>query len=262
MRHGPRPRVRFQLRCRSLILTQTAAHVSHNASDPFWPTLDGRFVFPDTLSHIPTDKGREIARAVSQIANGLRVFLRGSLLESPGPFDRADVDLIVVYEDRLQLIALQQTLPRGHEYDVRVLDERVRTHDPVDLALLHCRSLQLCGPILPRILITADKAFAWQHWLKYCPALIPGVLDTRARTSLIHFKLLARCFGVLSYLRHKRFTRDVATCVALARDERETLGNCLGAIREALERRHGTLHNIVDVKRYLYSAFDACFARW
>jgi len=227
--------------------------------DPFWPIREGYFVFPESLGRVRSARGRRISRAAARIDNGLRVFLRGSLLESHEPFDRADADLIVVFSDRRQLAALPQALPAGYHYDIRLLDAQSGTLDPVDVALLHCRSLQVCGPTLRRAPVVAGGRFAWQQWVKYCPALIPGVLDTRVPRTVTHFKLLTRCFGVLSFLLCRRFTRDISACIAFASEHSPLQSERLDCMRCALEQGRAETFDVADIKRGLHAAFDDHF---
>lgn len=227
--------------------------------DPFWPIREGHFVLPESLGRVRSAPGRDIARAAARIDNGLRVFLRGSLLESHEPFAGADADLIVVFSDRQQLAALPKALPGGRHYDVRLLEERSGVLDPVDLALLHCRCLQVCGPALRRAPVAAGSRFAWQHWVKYCPALIPGVLDSRAPRTVTHFKLLTRCFGVLSFLLCRRFTRDISACIAFAGERSPMQAERLECMRRALEQGCAVTFDVSEINRGLHAAFDDHF---
>jgi hypothetical protein len=230
--------------------------------DPFWTVRGGHFHLPDDLSPIRSSQGRLLAQALAGLDNGVGVFLRGSLLESPAPFARADADLLVRYETSAQLSALSAALPTGFEYDVKLMRQGSPDGDFVLECLLECRSCQLCGPVKPRLAIPADKSFAWQHWLKYCPALLPGRIDTGDRAAIIHFKLLARCFGVLSFLRDRRFTRNIGPCLELAAQESPEAGAQLVAVRRALEERQVAVFRIDGIKRLLHEQFDVLVKNW
>lgn len=238
------------------------SHVAWTKLDPIWPIQDGFFMRPPSLVNIRSESGRKIRKAVSTVCNGLQVFLRGSHLETPEPFARSDVDLFVLYDDNRQFNMLQAVLPGGFDYDIKIESKCKPIQDIVTLALLDGRSVQICGPPRQAGLIPADKNFAWQHWIKYCPSLIPNQLDTENPFSLIHFKLLTRCIGVLSYLRDQMFTRDIDTCIEWARDADLDIYGNLMEIRHALEHRKPCVFDLVSIKRYLHAHFDLWFNRW
>ena len=80
-------------------------------SCPFWEIQNGRFLRPQSLDAIRSEKGRILADVVAQIDNGLKVFLRGSLLECPNPFTDADADFFII----LGLPALEWVTFRSKE---------------------------------------------------------------------------------------------------------------------------------------------------
>ena len=227
--------------------------------NPFWCIKDGFFTYPESLAEIQSENGRQIAKTLSVIENGIQVFLRGSMLESSKPFCRSDVDLFVLYEDRRQLGLLSDALPGGFDFDIKIQLKKSIITDFVMHALLECRSFQVCGLLKQRIPIAADIAFAWEHWLKYCPAMIPNSIGTRTNGSLIYFKMLTRCFGVLSILRDRQFTRDITSCIKLATLESASAGDLLGAMRCSLEDCQDSTFEVSAIKKLLHSRFDFYF---
>lgn len=226
---------------------------------PFWEIREGEFIAPDSLKNVRSAEGEEIAEKVRGIENGLTVFLRGSLLECSAPFPLADSDLLVVYDGSWQLDELRCRLPPGRIYDIKLIRRECLHEDYVFHALLQCRSLRLCGPPLAKSPIRADKRFAWEHWVKYCPSLLPALVRTEIPEALRHFKLLARCFGVLSFLKNCAFTRDIDACVEFARDEGPLFAAKLTEIRESLESCSNRSVPCYELKSELIRRFDVYY---
>ncbi|MFM7053149.1 MAG: hypothetical protein ACKOX7_00260 [Bacteroidota bacterium] len=86
--------------------------------------------------------------------------------------------------------------------------------------------------------------------------MIPNNLDASSKYALIHFKLLTRCFGVLSFLKYNLFSRDITDCIGFANHENVLLGNQLAVIRKALECSQKQLFDLRDIKSHLFSRFD------
>lgn len=235
----------------------SSADLSEQSASPLWPVMDGHFIYPRSLDVIRSESGRSLARRLRGLDNGMQVFLRGSRLESEEPFHRADCDLLVVYDSRDQIRELAAVLPSNIIYDIRLIP-RARHAENFDVyALLHCRSHQLCGPPMQRTPIAADSDFAWRHWLQYCPAGIPSTLDSRSSHALFHFKSLVRCFGVLSFLREGKFTRDIHTCIAIAGERDPAFAHKLIGLRNSLERAHAATMDVHDILRHLSTEFDS-----
>lgn len=230
--------------------------------DPFWPIVDGFFVFPPELEVIRSPFGRHLQACVGSIDDGLSVYLRGSQLECCTPFPNSDVDLVVRYKCPRELVTLQSLLPAGKDYDIKIfrMDEPVR--DPVTRALLECRALQLCGAPRRRRSVAADKRFAWDHWLAYGPAMRSSRIQTTSRWALLEFKLLVRSFGVLSFLRDRRFTRDISACLRWAVMEDVGVGDTLVDCRRALESGEAREFDMRPAKQSLYTGFDRWIDRW
>lgn len=229
---------------------------------PFWEISEGRFLRDWQLNAVRSTEGQRLAQCLGSPEEGIQVFLRGSLLECAAPFERADADLFVFYDQPDQLRALSDLLPEGYSYDIKAIPRSRIGEDFVYHALLHCRSLQIGGPHLAAEPVDADKVFAWKHWVKYCPALIPGTIDTSGPMALIHFKLLTRCFGVLSFLRDRRFTREIGACIDFAETEETGTADRLREIRGALEARSGGIYPVGGIKKRLARRFDELFGAW
>jgi len=228
----------------------------------YWQIMDGDFVFPNYLAKISSEPGRKIAEAVKNTDTVLQIFLRGSLLENECPFSDADADLFVLYTHSFHLNELKNILPPNDFYDIKLISHSVVNNDYVFHALLHCRSLQICGKKFDRNPIKADKKFAWEHWVQYCPAILPNIINTADGMALIHFKLLTRCFGVLSYLRNRKFTRDISECINIAQKEYPEGGEILLKLRQCLENRINETFNIYKLKWALIKKFDEYYNCW
>lgn len=230
--------------------------------NPFWEIRNGYFVYPSFLEGIKSCRGQKLASNLSQINNGLRVFLRGSLVETLYPFEKSDADIFAIYNDISQLGHLHKLLENELYPDIKIYHVDFLDKNFVARALLECRSVQVCGLPWKRSYIPADKAFAWNHWLIYCPALIPPNLNTNDCRSLIFFKLITRCFGVISFLKFRRFTREISACIDLAHVESVIAGNILEKWRKALEENHDIEIDISFVKNLLHKLFDRYFHFW
>ena len=228
----------------------------------YWHQEDNAFFFPKHLERIHSPFGKIIAEAVKDLDNGLQVFLRGSLLEAEHPFIYADADLFVLYDNHKQLEQLSICLPFYKFYDIKLIHQTSLGTDYVYEALLHCRSLQISGDTFVRKPVMADKKFAWEHWIKYCPATIPNQINTGTNVALIYFKLLTRCFGVLSFLKNKSFTRDIAECINIAHCEDKISSKLLTEIRECLETKMSKTFQITDCKKLLIKKFDEYYNYW
>lgn len=228
----------------------------------YWQIRNGGFVFPDYLEKIYSVHGRKIEEAMKNSGTALQIFLRGSLLENVSPFTGADVDLFVLYTHSSQLNELKYILPTNDFYDIKLISYSDVGNDYVFHALLHCRSRQISGEKFDRNLIKADKKFAWEHWVQYCPAILPNIINTADGMALIHFKLLTRCFGVLSYLRNRKFTRDISECINIAQKEYPEGGEILLKLRQCLENRINETFNIYQLKWALIKKFDEYYNCW
>lgn len=228
----------------------------------YWQIMDGDFVFPVYLENINSAPGRKIEEALKNSGTELQIFLRGSLLENELPFAAADADLFVLFTHSSQLNELKNILPPNDFYDIKFIPTESLLNDYVFHALLHCRSLQISGQILSRKPVKADKQFAWEHWIKYCPAMLPDRIDTQNNTALIHFKLLTRCFGVLSFLKNKSFTRDISECILIAESEDSGASKILNEMRNCLENKKPKTFFVAEIKKLLTKKFDVYYNCW
>ena len=228
----------------------------------YWQIEGEHFIFPEHLKVIKSIRGNEIKNQISLLDNGTQIFIRGSLLENEEPFKKADVDLFVIYEDSSHLQRLKETLHNEDNYDIKLLQRCNFQDNYVFNALLQCRSLQICGEEYYRTKIKADKQFAWEHWIQYCPFNIPQIINTADRLALIHFKALTRCFGVLSFLRFRKFTRDISECINIAKMECPEAADALLTIRHCLENQKDEKISVHKLKITLMNKFDEYFNCW
>lgn len=228
----------------------------------YWQIEGDYFTFPENLKVVKSRLGNEIKTILSSIDNGTQIFLRGSLLEKEKPFKNADVDLFVIYDDNTQLNFLNEKLEQSYNYDIKLIKRGKRQNDFVYNALLQCRALQICGIKYNRTKVKADKKFAWEHWIQYCPVKLPNTINTSNRFSLIHFKLLTRCFGVISYLKIRKFTRDISECINIAKIEAQEYAETLVKLRYCLENQIEESFNVHDLKLLLINKFDEYFNYW
>jgi predicted nucleotidyltransferase len=225
----------------------------------YWQIQNNHFIYPSYLEIIKSNKGLEIHSQVEKIINGPQVFLRGSLLEYENPFHEADIDLFVVYDNHNQLQQLYEKLQENVHYDIKLIKRDSIENNYVFKSLINCRSKQISGVLFERELIKADKKFAWEHWIQYCPSAIPNKINTTDPLAIIHFKLLTRCFGVISYLKSSDFTRDISECIRIAAKEESISAELLCSIRFDLENKIEKSYNVSNIKRLLINKFDDYF---
>ena len=226
------------------------------ANEAYWPIENGVFIIPKHLSIIRSEIGKVIQQCCNTLANGTQVFIRGSMLECDQPFKYSDIDLFVIYDNYSQVEKLQDLLPYGYFYDVQLINRNHDSNDFVYNALVQCRSLQIAGDAFSYLPVNADRVFALKHWIKYCPSVIPSTITYDKTFALIYFKQLARCFGVISFLKYGLFTRDIDECIAIAKKESIELGQLLEEVRFLLEQRMDFTVDIQKVKHFLMISFD------
>jgi hypothetical protein len=239
-----------------------SAYLSDLNSKSFvWPiSPKGEFYFPENLNSIQSEFGNKINTLLGEVNNGLQIFMRGSYLEELQPFVRADLDLFIVYDESCKLETVKALLPVGYDYDVKLLKKGKIDVDFVYSCLLNCRSIQISGQPFIRQAIAANKEFALQHWVKYCPSILPNELNSSQKNSIIYFKLLVRCFGVLSFLKYKMFTRNISECLIFAELEMPEHSKSLYGFKSSLELQRDDVLNIDLIKRDLYRAFDRLYS--
>jgi len=227
-------------------------------ASPFWEPADGWFTpFAPDLSRLSAE-ARDLMAGLRALDPAEAIHLRGSVLESPAPFHRSDLDLIVVHRGDRRL-ALQRDVAAltRRDVDLKWIEEGALQEDFVYYALLAHRAVHVAGPRMELSPLRADREFAWRHWVRYFPAGLPGQLDCSCRWSVVFFKQLARCLGVLMFLREGVFTRDIDACLAYAPaipgcDAQELL-----ALRRALDQGVPENRPISHLRRSLIRAFDA-----
>jgi predicted nucleotidyltransferase len=223
--------------------------------EAYWPIENGVFIIPKHLV-IRSEIGKVIQQSCNTLTNGTQVFIRGSMLECDQPFKHSDIDLCVIYDNYAQVEELKQILPSGLFYDVQLVKRNHVSNDFVYNALLNCRSLQIAGDAFCNLPVNADKDFALKHWIKYCPSTIPSILTHDNTFSLIYFKQLTRCFGVISFLKYGLFTRDIDECIVIAKKESIDLGQQLNDIRFFLEQGLEYQVDIHKIKKHLKISFN------
>jgi hypothetical protein len=225
-----------------------------------WPiNSQGFFELPASCGIIKSERGRLLAQSIIEMNSKLQIFMRGSLLESDSPFEKADADLFVLYDNSEDLLPFTRSLPDGYHFDIKYIQNQYLQEDFVFHALLQCRSMQIGGDTFFRTPVAADKLFAWKHWVKYCPPIIPSIIHTHHRDSLLYFKLLVRCFGVISFLKSGLFTRDVSDCIKISKLEDEYSFAQLSYLRQLIEQGVKSSVDVAPVKQLLINQFDYYF---
>jgi len=224
----------------------------------FWPVREGVFCpFPFDI-HCISDETHHFIEEVRALQFHDPLFIRGSMVESSRPFHLSDIDLIVILRTEDAHKRYHQLVELSHRsLDIKWLSDIDIEEDLVQRALITHRAFQIAGPPISLDPIPTDFDFAWAHWRTYFPSGIPRQLSTQDPFCLIFFKLIMRCFGVLSFLQSPdRFTRDIDSCMQIAEDFNLPEIEALRQFRRALEEQKEACINIRNVIRFVQLEFD------
>ena len=227
------------------------------ACSPWW-SCDAEGHFQNLKLNQMPDEAIQVSTAIKKVApKGISIFIRGSVVESHRPFSRSDLDIIAVAPTRPTV----ENLSHFCNVSLRTLDLKRFSHaqlkaDLNQLALLRHRSIQVCGPDLNISAIKADFDFAWKQWCTYFPIGLPPEIDSQDRWAIIHFKLFARCFGVLSLLYNGCFTRDIDSCIEVSEQFIPKAASLLKNLREDLEQQKAGCWSIQEFIPLLCQLFD------
>ena len=226
--------------------------------DPYWKTRQGIFL-PFSEQNLSYES-QEFIKDVKTLNASEHILIRGSFIETQHPFKYSDLDIFVIYTDhrRQELYRQLQDLT-NRILDLKWVKADYLQEDFVYYALLAHRSLQITGDPLTFTPLNADRDFAWKHWVKYFPVGLPDLLNSSEQFSVIFFKQLIRCFGVIEFLKNGQFTRDIGACINFAKKIEPSMGDQLYQIRNSIETKEKRTNNIIYIKNKLRELFDVFF---
>lgn len=232
-----------------------------NVADPLWEISEGTFLPFNVNESIISSEATGFITKIRELDISGSIYLRGSLIESKKPFSKSDIDVFLVCNPDINQ---EETFRRIRSITDRELDLKwVRysdlRSDYVFYALLAHRSWHVSGFKIDFEPLRADKEFAWQHWVKYFPSGLPNEIDCSKRVSVIYFKLLIRCFGVILLLKDCLFTRDIDACITCSSSFDKSVYGQLCLLKSNIENSDAVNFNIKPVKSLLKDLFDNYF---
>ena len=193
--------------------------------DPAWPMRDG-LLQPIDWSCVPRS---ELSTEIVECLRGCPVenaslLLRGSILEQARPHPGADVDIMILTEDRRKASADLSALSAfGRPVDAILVEHGSRAPDPVLWAAACTRALYVAGTPHRSRPITLNRQLLVDHWLKYGAFSLPSILRSQGLRRLAEVKQVIRSIGLVHGLERQRFSRDLPTCLDWSEEEAPAL---------------------------------------
>ncbi len=224
---------------------------------PIWSIIDG-WVQPGPLVDIPPLAQTIQQRIAAENQSDVPIFLRGSLVEKYNPHPKADIDLIVVTDQKNPPVSFQRLSDLG-----KVIDPQPLSWDfdcPVLATLLWTRSLQVSGRTIPQQAVFIDSEWILAHWLVHGMNRLPPTIRSQGLRRVSHAKQLIRCAGLIWYMKEGQFSRDLPICIQWAREIDAGLGNELHRLFETLgptDQPPFEIGRIQDkLQRYFYAHWN------
>ena len=194
---------------------------------PNWKVQDGKFL-PFFLKKNAFVNHVQAQLQTLDLPKECSIYIRGSRIEDANHHPLADIDLIVLSPFECIEDVFSKLTP-WMEQSLIPIDIRKKTPsrvhvDPHIRLLLHTRSIHIFGerhifhPV-PANLETMQKIFHDYAYYQFPPILRSGF-----QLRLLQLKLLTRSFGCIGFLQGHPFTRDVATCIHIAKSNDRHVG--------------------------------------
>ena len=229
--------------------------------DPVWVLSDG-FLHPVDWSRVPRSAlASDIVEVLRRCpVDNASLLLRGSILEQARPHPEADLDIMIVTEDRRAAsVDLSELETIGRSVDA-VLVEGDR--DRVLWAAAYTRALHVGGtPHTPRP-IPLDRQLLVDHWLKYSAFSLPPVLRSQGLRRLAEVKRVLRAIGLVYGLQTGRFSRDLHTCLKAAAEETPRLAKDAEALFNTVQANPSPDYDITDMQGWLRLHFYERIEAW
>lgn len=159
-------------------------------------------------------------------------YLRGSLIEQKNPYRNADIDLYLIHqrnffprENALDIVSRLSNFKRF--VDLHIFNQKELERDLPNKLLLFSRSIHVSGPEIKWEPVIADFNFIFQHWKAYNPGFVPEIMYSSVRSRVCALKNLTRCFGLISFIQKRIFTRDIQECLSYAKNLNYDVFICL-----------------------------------
>lgn len=191
----------------------------HTIPDRAWVIKDGYFQrrAPNCTSH----NFVKIERYLKPIRHlfwqmGCSLYIRGSIIEEPYPFDASDIDFFLIgppeATQKVIEVFMGTLSPHFKAIDVVPLTREAVQENIVFRLLIHTRSLILAGPKVDFPPVPADWKTAHAHWKLFNIEELTDYIDADASSNACMVKNLLRAIAIL-YLPQQQFSRHLPTCL-------------------------------------------------
>lgn len=164
---------------------------------------------------------------VKLIANALKnfklnsIYLRGSIIDNKPIHQNADIDLYIIHNDayinRGEVLDIVESLKHLNRFvDMHLIRFNSLDYDIPNRLLLNNRSIHIGGPQIQIKPVELNLEMITQHWKAYNPNFAPDIMYSSVRSRVCALKNLTRCFGLISLIEKKIFTRDIQECLDYA----------------------------------------------
>lgn len=204
---------------------------------PFWQVEAERFLPIAIQPNHHATRWREACQATA-FPPGVKLFIRGSVIEDLEPHPQADLDIVLLapyeYWSGVERALGPMVARESREVDVHPMTpDDAHACVPTRL-LLHTRSLQVHGEEERFRAVPANADTMRAHLRRYGASELPDVLDSVRSRRVCELKQLTRSFGVFGFLQEGRFSRDIRCCLnvahRLAPEAAQTLEACWATV--------------------------------
>jgi hypothetical protein len=237
--------------------------ITNFSIDPVWKIANSKFlpfyIKEDSLS----SEAKEFIHKVRKLNLLESIYLRGSLIENKQPFWKSDIDIFVISKGSVNNEINRQICALSvRELDIKMINAEYLKTDLVFYALLAHRSMHINGEKINLEFLPTNREFAWHHWVKYFPSGLPNEFDCSQRVSVIYFKQLIRCFGVIMFLEQNKFTRDINSCIDYSLSIDPEVYLILTSMKKSIEENEKKNYDIKQIKKLLINLFDNNFKHY
>ena len=189
-------------------------------SYPIWDSIDG-FFQPFNIKTTPLFE--EIKSEISSITLPISssLYMRGSLTEELYPHPKSDVDIILI-DTRNQTEIISNTIREKLAYlnrpiEINPLKMQEINSSQLYRLLLQTRATHISGRKIDFKPVAADLETMKNHYYTYLAFTLNDVLKSTIQRRVCELKQLTRSFGIVNFLLHGQFSRDIFTCIQWAK---------------------------------------------
>ena len=141
------------------------------------------------------------------------IYIRGSIVEEMVPHPQADLDLVIIGESN-PISLIEEALSFCHRpLDIHFFTPSKLQNSICFRLLLSTRAVPVNCPPFPNLQVPATKETALAIWTEYNALHLPSILSDRVIVRVCQTKVLIRAVGVFMFMRGRRFSRHLPTCL-------------------------------------------------